>query len=172
MSFQVRYDLGERIILRNIGHCDTVRIRQKTDVNNCELSLPMKICKALGFILGLARALKPNGTIHIPVAVLIDSLGGVNDDSDLVEAVFVRIDQLNHQNSSLIDPDATLVPTYYNYAQDNQQLISDTLDIISKKEIFIIGTGWSSYSTIASLISQTSLIPMCDGGSTNPSKRD
>ncbi|KAJ3275046.1 hypothetical protein HDV01_001552 [Terramyces sp. JEL0728] len=128
----------------------------------------MKIYQIIGVLLEVAKALTPNGSVRIPVAVLIDSLGGVNDDSDLIEAVFARIDQLNHQNASLIDPDATLVPKLYNYEQDNQLLISDTLDIIAQKEIFIIGTGWSSFSTIASLISQNSLIPICDGASTNP----
>ncbi|KAJ3275045.1 hypothetical protein HDV01_001551 [Terramyces sp. JEL0728] len=120
------------------------------------------------YLLGAAQALTPNGTIKITVAVLLDSLKGISDSSDLIEAVFVRIDQLNHGNSSLIHADATIVPTYYNYAQNNEPLISDVLDIIASKEIFIIGAGWSQFTTITSLISQNYNIPICDGGSTNP----
>ncbi|KAJ3325002.1 hypothetical protein HDV06_005591 [Boothiomyces sp. JEL0866] len=115
-----------------------------------------------------AYALTPNGSIIIKVGIILDYENGVEDMSDSIEASFLRIDQLNRNNSTLIDPDATLVPVLLNNAGATKQLILDTLHMTNLDVRFILGTGGSSGSIIASLILQNYNIPMCCGASTNP----
>ncbi|KAJ3274781.1 hypothetical protein HDV01_001984 [Terramyces sp. JEL0728] len=114
------------------------------------------------------NCLSPNGTILIKVGLLLDFESGVGDMTDPIEAVFLRIDQLNRENTSLIHPNAQLVPTLLNNQAVTKQLILDTLQMTVLNEIFILGTGASSATIISSLILQNYNIPMCCGASTNP----
>ncbi|KAJ3267731.1 hypothetical protein HDV01_004295, partial [Terramyces sp. JEL0728] len=101
------------------------------------------------------------------VGVLMNYINGVEDLSDEIEAVFVRIDQFN-QNSSLIHPNAKIVPTLWNNHARNAELIPQSLDLVQDGEIFVFGAGYSYMSIVGSLILQNYNIPMCCGSSTNP----
>ncbi|KAJ3272075.1 hypothetical protein HDV01_005940 [Terramyces sp. JEL0728] len=128
----------------------------------------MKLIYLLTVLLGICKCLSPNGTIQIKVGILMFYLNGVNDLSDEIEGVFVRIDQLN-QNSSLIHPNAKIVPTLLNNHGSKAEMIPQALDMVLNGELFIFGSGYSSMSIVSSLILQNYKIPMCCGSSTNPS---
>ncbi|KAJ3251697.1 hypothetical protein HK103_002185, partial [Boothiomyces macroporosus] len=127
----------------------------------------MNLLYQIALLLGICKCLTPNGTIQIKVGILMFYLDGTNDLADEIEGVFVRISQLN-QNTSLIHPNATIVPTLLNNHGSKAQLIPQALDMALDGEIFIFGSGYSSMSIISSLILQNYQIPMCCGSSTNP----
>ncbi|KAJ3312745.1 hypothetical protein HDV04_002709 [Boothiomyces sp. JEL0838] len=97
------------------------------------------ICLVRAFLLTAGGfCLSPNGSILIKVGMLLDFETGIGDMTDPIEAVFLRIDQLNKQNASLIHPDAQLVPTFLNNQAVTKQLILDTLHMTEIDEIFIL----------------------------------
>ncbi|KAJ3269604.1 hypothetical protein HDV01_001165 [Terramyces sp. JEL0728] len=128
----------------------------------------MQLLALLSVLLGVCKSLSPNGTIPINVGILMFYIGGTNDLSDEIEGVFLRINQMN-QNSSLIHPNAKIVPTLLNNQGSKAQLVPQALDMALNNQLFVFGSGYSSMSIVSSLILQNYKIPMCCGSSTNPS---
>ncbi|KAJ3319217.1 hypothetical protein HDV06_006596 [Boothiomyces sp. JEL0866] len=127
----------------------------------------MNLVYLIAVLSRICECLSPNGTIQIKVGVLMFYTNGVNDLADEIEGVFVRIDQLNH-NTSLIHPNAKIVPTLLNNQGSKALLIPQALSSALDGEIFVFGSGYSSMSILSSLILQNYQIPMCCGSSTNP----
>ncbi|KAI8896171.1 periplasmic binding protein-like I [Globomyces pollinis-pini] len=127
--------------------------------------------KIVSLLSCLCSALTPNGSNRIKIGI---SIGYVPDDMILlegVEAVYLRIKQLN-ENSDLLGDDTTLEPVLLNNELARDLNIVNALEFQKEGVVAVIGSGWSSLSILTSLVLQNYNIPQCCGSSTNPSLSD
>ena len=136
---------------------------------------PSNFLLSAGFLSAIVTALSPNGAIQIkigmemPYALPPASAATV---IDRINAVFLRIDQLNNQNSSLIAPNVQLVGVWNNPGTSKPKSISGAFSLVNQPVAALIGSAQSGYTTLSAYISNVGPngpIPQCDGSSTSPS---
>ena len=116
-----------------------------------------------------AYSLSSTGDIVIRIGIVTPLEGLLIDQ---IEASFMRIDQLNNQNSSLISPNVKLEGIWKNPGSQAAAAISSAYELVNTQEVAaMIGSGYSSYTTLSAYISNFApkgSIPHCDGSSTSP----
>ncbi|EPZ36966.1 GPCR, family 3 domain-containing protein [Rozella allomycis CSF55] len=116
-------------------------------------------------------SLSPNGTIPINIGISLGITSYQTVFIDMINAIYLRADQLN-QNASLIHPNATIRLTFKNSDLDSTKIVPQMIEFNNENMLGIIGAGYSSLSTIESLVLQSFKLPMCCGSSTNPTLGD
>ena len=133
----------------------------------------MKSSLFLSTILSSVAALSPNGAVQIKVGLDFPFVNGSSVASliDQINTVFLRLDQLNNQNASLIAPNVQLVGIWSNPKLEVSAAISGAFALINQNITALVGSGYSSYTTLSAYISNVGLngpIPHCDGSSSSP----
>jgi ABC-type branched-subunit amino acid transport system substrate-binding protein len=129
----------------------------------------MLLSANLLWLLGSGEALSTTGSNVIKLGC---SLGYIADDPtlvDYIQAVHLRVKQLNEQNSTLIDSNAKIELVYENHEFDSTKTIQKAISIMNSGVIAAVGAGYSSRTILSSLIWQTVKIPQCDAYASNPS---
>lgn len=116
-------------------------------------------------------ALTLNGTIRIKIGLLYGTSDMDNSRIDRINAVFLRVQQLN-QISSLIHPNATIDLVFRDHLLSRSKTIQQSLELRDEGVIGVIGAGLSRLSILMSFILQQYQIPQCCGSSTSPALAD
>ncbi|KAI8892441.1 periplasmic binding protein-like I [Globomyces pollinis-pini] len=118
-------------------------------------------------LLSLGLALSPNGTHKIKIGISLGYLPGATLLLNPIQAVMLRINQLN-EKSDLLGDDTALEYISLNHLTARDVTIVNALELQKQGVVAVIGSGYSSLAMLTSLVLQNYNIPQCDIG-TNPS---